>query len=248
MMNKVKTEKEIQDMRSGGKMLAEVLRLMSDNSKIGITPKSLARIAAKELKALGGEPAFLGYEGFPDVICISLNEEVVHGIPNDVELVDGDLISFDFGVIYGGMITDSAITVMVGSVPNEVQKMVAVTKEAMHAGINVIKDNIKTGDIAAVIEKKLSGSGLGIVRDLVGHGVGHKLHEDPNIPNYGRKGTGMALKTGMTVAIEPMATLGGHKVTVSDDGWTVLTTDRSLSAHFEHTVLVTDSGVEILTS
>lgn len=247
MMTKVKTVEEIEAMREGGKMLATVLKLMRDRTEAGISPKDLSAIAAKELKALGGEPAFLGYQGFPDVICISLNEEVVHGIPNGVELVEGDLISFDFGVAYKGMITDSAITVTVGQVSDEAKKLIVVTKESMQAGINVVKNGIKTGNIGAAVEKKLSENGLGIVRDLVGHGVGHELHEDPNIPNYGRNDTGIVLRAGMTIAIEPMATLGSDSVTVTDDGWTVATSDRSLSAHFEHTVLVTENSFEILT-
>lgn len=248
MMTKIKTASEIERMRLSGKMLATVLKLMSGNTGIGTTPKDLSAAAAKELKALGGEPAFLGYQGFPDVICISVNEEVVHGIPNDIELAEGDLISFDFGVIYNGMITDSAITVAVGDISKEAKMLLGATKDSMHAGINVLKDNVSTGDVGAAIEKVLSDNKLGIVRDLVGHGVGHELHEDPNIPNYGRKGTGDTLKAGMTIAVEPMATLGGEAVTITDDGWTVATTDRSLSAHFEHTVLITETGSEILTS
>ncbi len=247
MMTKIKTDKEIENMRVGGKMLASVLRLMNDNTKIGVTPKDLSATAAKEIKSLGGQPAFLDFQGFPDVICISVNEEVVHGIPSDLELVEGDLISYDFGVLYNGMITDSAITVPVGRVSAEAEKLLSTTKESMHAGIKTIKNNVKIGDIGAAIEKVLSKNSLGIVRDLVGHGVGHTLHEDPNIPNYGRRGTGEALKAGMTVAIEPMATLGGDKVAITNDGWTVATSDRSLSAHFEHTVLVTENSFEILT-
>ncbi len=247
MMTKVKTAEEIEHMREGGKMLASILDLMSHGAKIGVTPKDLALIAAREIKALGAKPAFLGYQGFPAVICISLNEEVVHGVPSDVELVEGDLISFDFGVLHGGMITDSAITVPVGEIPAETQKLLSATKEALHAGINTIKNNVKTGDIGAAVEKVLTRNSLGIVRDLVGHGVGHQVHEDPNIPNYGLEGSGTVLKAGMTVAIEPMATLGDYKVVVTDDGWTVATVDKSLSAHFEHTVLVTENSFEILT-
>ncbi len=248
MMTKVKTAKEIENMRVSGKMLATVLKLMKDNTAAGVTPKHLATLAAKELKALGGKPAFLGYQGFPNVICISVNEGVVHGIPNSIELAEGDVIGFDFGVQYRGMITDSAITLPVGKVSSEAQKLLNATNEAMLAGIDSVADGVKTGDIGAAIEKVLSENNLGIVRDLVGHGVGHQLHEDPNIPNYGHKGKGVALKTGMTVAIEPMATLGGDKVMVTDDGWTVATVDKSLSAQFEHTILVTDSGSEILTT
>lgn len=247
MFTKVKTPSEIESMRTGGKMLATVLDLMRKNTAPGITPKELATQAAKELKALGGKPAFLNYQGFPAVICVSLNAQVVHGIPSSVELVEGDLISFDFGVAYQGMITDSAITVPVGVIDTESARLLEVTKASLYAGLDTVISGVMTGDIGQAIEKVLSENNLGIVRDLVGHGVGHQVHEDPNIPNYGRKGTGAILKAGMTVAIEPMATLGFGGIFVADDGWTVSTSDGSLSAHFEHTILVTETGHEILT-
>jgi len=242
MQTKVKTNQEIKDIRISGQMLANVLQLLSPKVVPGITTKELADIAAKELKALGGKPAFLGYGGFPDVICISRNEEVVHGIPG-LEVVEaGDLVSLDFGVDYNGMITDSAITVVAGNSTGEKRKLLKGTEEALMAGVNVVKNGVKTGDIGAAVEKVMLQYGFGIVRDLVGHGVG-----EPDIPNYGVVGTGKALQTGMTIAIEPMSTLGSERVVLDKDGWTISTYDKSLSAHFEHTVLILEDSAEILT-
>ncbi len=248
MFTRVKTPDEIELMRISGKMLATVLDLMRKNTGVGATPNELATLAAKELKSLGGKPAFLNYHGFPSVICISVNEEVVHGIPNDRQLQEGDIISYDFGVNYQGMITDSAITVPVGQLSPEVEKLVKVTKESLYAGLNQLKDGCKVGDIGAAVQKVLADNKLGNVRDLVGHGVGHELHEDPNIPNYGTKNTGPALAAGMTIAVEPMATLGTDDIVIDEDGWTVVTADNSISAHFEHTVLITENGHQIITT
>lgn len=248
MMTKVKTAKEIENIRISGQMLAKVLGVVGDKVEPGITSKHLAKIAASELKSLGGKPAFLGYGGFPDVICISVNEQVVHGIPNDYELKNGDIISFDFGVNYNGMITDAARSKVVGkSLSKQVTKLVNGTLMALDAGIDVLKDGVRVGDISYAVQNVMETQGFGIVRDLVGHGVGHSLHEDPNIPNYGNKNSGPVLKAGMTIAIEPMSTLGSRAVYTDVDGWTIVTRDGSLSAHFEDTILITDSGSEILT-
>lgn len=249
MTTRIKTVKEIDAMRESGRMLASVLEAVKGKVQAGVSTKQLALVAAAELKALGGEPTFLGYQGFPDVICISLNNEVVHGIPKAERIVqDGDIISLDFGVTYRGMITDSAISMIVG---RPAQKrhldLVADTKKAMEIGIQQLHDQVRAGDIGAAIEGFLKAKRYGIVRDLVGHGVGHELHEDPNIPNYGRAGSGPFLSSGMTIAIEPMVTLGTDRVVMAPDGWTVLTLDNSWSAHFEHTVLITEDGAEILT-
>ncbi|MDQ5885649.1 MAG: methionyl aminopeptidase, partial [Patescibacteria group bacterium] len=204
---------------------------------------------AEKLRTLGGKPAFLGYYGFPDVICISLNDEVVHGIPDPKRIVkDGDILSLDFGVSIDGMITDSAISVVVGTtINNKVQNLLRTTQESMLAGIETLHDGVQVGTISNAIETVLKKQRLGIVRDLVGHGVGHELHEEPNIPNYGKRQTGMVLKEGMTIAIEPMATLGTDSVHTAGDDWTIRTNDGSLSAHFEHTILITKDGYEILT-
>lgn len=249
MVTRVKTASEISAMRDSGRMLATVLGLLRTTVRPGMSTQQLADVAAAEVKRLGGQPAFLGYQGFPDVICISVNDEVVHGIPNNEKIInDGDIVSLDFGVTYKGMITDSAISVIVGKPKQRGHiELVKNTERAMQTGIDTVHDRVRTGDIGAAIENYLKKFRYGIVRDLVGHGVGHELHEDPNIPNYGRADTGPWLEAGMTIAIEPMVTLGTDRVRVADDGWTVLTADGSWAAHFEHTVLLTPDGAEILT-
>lgn len=248
MYTKVKTESEIKNIRVSGQMLASVLEYLRGKVEPGITTKELADLAAGELKKLGGKPAFLGYNGFPDVICISLNDEVVHGIPGKELVQDGDLVSLDFGVQYGGMITDSAITVVAGESNGVKRKLLKGTEESLMAAIAVVKDGVKIGDIGAAAEKVMTRCGFGIVRDLVGHGVGHHVHEEPDIPNYGIAGTGKVLTKGMTIAIEPMSTLGGERVVMDQDGWTIKTYDKSLSAHFEHTILILEDSAEILTA
>jgi len=240
-------------MRESGRMLATVLQKLKGEVVDGITTKELASSAARELKSLGGEAPFLGYPGgpnsFPDVICISVNEQVVHGIPNERVVKNGDIVSLDFGVTYRGMVTDSAISVICGK-PREQRhvELVRYTEQSMMAGIEALHNGVKTGDIGAAVESVLAPRRYGIVRDLVGHGVGHEMHEDPNVPNYGRAGTGVPLYTGMTIAIEPMATLGSERVYVDRDGWTIVTYDGSWAAHFEHSVAITDDGYEILST
>ncbi len=237
-------------MREGGRMLATVLQLLKSRLAVGMSTKDLALVAVDELKSLGGQPAFLGYQGFPDVICISVNDEVVHGIPRpDKIIAEGDIVGLDFGVLYKGMITDAAISVIAGTPKTKGHiQLVKDTENALQAGIMAVHNQVRTGDIGAAIESSLKHRQYGIVKDLVGHGVGHQVHEDPNIPNYGRADTGPWLSAGMTIAIEPMVTLGTDKVYVAPDGWTVLTADGSRSAHFEHTVLITEKGAEILTT
>lgn len=251
MYTRVKTQSEQQAMRESGRMLAGTLNLLKRELEPGMTTKQLADMAAKELKALGAEAPFLGYgnPGFPDVICISVNEQVVHGVPGARVIEAGDIVSLDFGVRYKGMTTDSALSVIAGGKPKQQRhaELVEFTEKAMLAGVAVLQEGVRTGDIGAAVQIVLDRKRYGIVRDLVGHGVGHHLHEDPNIPNYGRPGSGPELRAGMTIAIEPMATLGGEAVYVGDDDWTILTRDGSWAAHFEHTVLITEDGAEILT-
>lgn len=249
MITKVKTASEIKAMRDSGKMLATVLDVLSREIQPGMSTQQLADRAALELKALGGQPTFLGYQGFPDIICISLNQEVVHGIPSKDRIIkDGDLVGLDFGVTYQGMVTDSAISLIVGKPKQKGHiDLIKNTEAALMVGIDAVHDQVRTGDIGHAIEKFLKHHRYGIVRDLVGHGVGHEMHEDPNIPNYGRANTGPWLSAGMTIAIEPMVTLGTGRVVVADDGWTICTADNSWAAHFEHTVLITEDGAEILT-
>lgn len=250
MQTQVKTTKEIEAMRVSGRMLATVLKYLRGQVTAGMSTKDIAILADRELKSLGGKPAFLGYEGFPDVICISVNEEVVHGIPSPEKILrSGDIVGLDFGVTYDKMVTDGAISIIVDGKPKNPrhQELVRATETSMHEGIAAVHDRVRAGDIGAAVQSVLDKGKFGIIRDLVGHGVGHHLHEDPNIPNYGRPNTGPWLSAGMTIAIEPMATLGGERVYVAPDQWTIVTADGSLSAHFEHTVLITQDGAEILT-
>lgn len=243
-----KSEAEIAAMRKSGAILARVLEMIRREVHAGMTPKDVSALAAAETKRLGGKPAFLGFEGYPDIICISNNNEVQHSIPNEVPFKNGDVVNFDYGVIYEGMITDAGITLCVGGKPDaDAARLLRGTEEALYAAIDVVRDGVKVGDISAVIESVLRSHRLGIVRELVGHGVGHELHEAPEIPNYGAAGKGPMLKTGMTIAIEPITTLGDHRIFGAHDGWTLLTVDGSRSAQFEHTLLVTGDGCEILT-
>lgn len=250
---KPKTDVEIENIRESGRILATILQDLKHQTVVGITTKELADIAARELKRYDATAPFLGYGGgrgvppFPDVICISVNDEVVHGIPGARALEEGDMVGLDFGVNYNGMITDGAITVGVGVVSGKAKRLIRATKQALDSGIDQVRAGARIGDISAAVEHRLRADNLGVVEELAGHGVGHTLHEEPWIPNFGQAGTGMRLKAGMTIAIEPMATLGGKDVSWHRDGWTISTTDGSLAAHFEHTVLVTEDGCEVLT-
>lgn len=252
MVTRVKTADEIEAMRQGGKVLSQVLDAVAAQVRPGIRGKEIDAMAARELKSRGVKAAFLGFQGFPANICISINDEVVHGIPTSEKTVaDGDLVSLDLGVLHKGMIVDGAITIIAGTSPKSGDprtKLLETTKASLNRGLSAVKSGCRVGDISSAIEKSLERQGLGVIKELVGHGVGHELHEDPNIPNFGKKGTGMKLLAGMTIAVEPMATLGGGEVYIDKDGWTVRTKDGSLSAQFEHTVLVADSGCEILTA
>lgn len=247
-MTKVKTESEITALRTSGKILATVLQLIKQEVRAGMTPRDISQLAGRELAKLGGTPTFKGFEGYPDIICISTNNEVQHTIPNDRPFQDGDIVNFDFGVTYDGMVTDAGLSLCIGGQPDkDGQRLLEGTERALYAGLDVIKDGCRVGDISAAIERVLKSYNLGIVRELVGHGVGHEMHEDPEIPNYGTAGTGPTLKTGMTVAVEPITTLGSPRIFQAHDGWTLLTVDGSRSAQFEHSVLVTATGCEILT-
>jgi methionyl aminopeptidase len=250
MLTRIKTAEEIEAMREGGRILAAVLQLLKKSIVPGMITKELADIAAAELERLGGVPSTLGYHGFPEVMCISVNDEVVHGIPSKKHVLNaGDVVGLDLCVTYKGMITDAALSVIVGTTGDaKLTNLLRDTETALHAGIAAVHDGVHVGDIAAAVQAVLEPKGYGIVRDLVGHGVGHELHEEPNIPNYGRAGKGPMLHAGMTIAIEPMATLGKYDVFLDIDQWTIKTRDGSWAAHFEHTVLVTEDGAEILTS
>lgn len=249
MMTSIKTDIEIAHLRRSGQILAKVLKLMVSECSAGKTPRDMSEIAARELQRLGGEPPFLGFHGYPDIICISVNDQVQHAIPTAQPFVDGDVVNFDFGVRYQGMITDAGVTVCVGNkTTSDVQRLLKGTERALYDGLSVIKPGCHVGDISAAVERTLRKYRLGIVRELVGHGVGYELHEEPEIPNYGRAGSGPVLKAGMTIAVEPITTLGDAAIYEASDGWTLLTRDGSLSAQFEHTILVTPAGCEILTT
>jgi methionyl aminopeptidase len=249
-MSTIKTDAEIAAMRESGRMLATVLAFIKREVQPGMTPKDVSALAARELERLGGKPSFKGFEGYPDIICISTNNEVQHSIPNDHIFADGDIVNFDFGVTYENMVTDAGISLSIGGTDKADKagkRLLEGTERALYAGLDQVKDGCHVGDISAAIEAVLRSYNLGIVRELVGHGVGHELHEAPEIPNYGRAGTGPILKAGMTIAIEPITTLGDHRIFQTRDGWTLMTQDGSRSAQFEHTVLVTGTGCEILT-
>ena len=249
-MQKFKTPAEVQAMRDGGKILATIFDGLKKQVKPGVSELELDAWVEAEIKKHGAIATYKTSEvNFPAAICISTNEQIVHGIPTSYVLQAGDIVGFDLVITYKNMKTDSAFTMVVGDKPNGVQKhLLAATERSLYAGIDAIRGPVRTGDIGAAVEKVLKEAKLGIVRDLVGHGVGHEMHESPpEIPNYGKKGRGELLPVGTTIAIEPMATLGGEKIIVDDDGWTINTRDGSLAAHFEHTVLITETGVEILT-
>lgn len=251
MQTGVKTPAQIQAMREGGKILATIYDGLKKYVHAGMTELEADTWVAKEITRLGAVATYKTSEvNFPNVICISTNDEIVHSVPTDYVFEKGDVVSFDLVITYKGMKTDAAFTMVVDEQPTGVKKhLLNVTERSLYAGIDAIKGPTYTGDIGAAIEKVLRDGKLGIVRDLVGHGVGLEMHMPPEVPNYGRKGTGVLLKPGDTIAIEPMATLGGEKiVTDRADGWTIRSKDGSLAAHFEHTVLVTEDGVEILTS
>jgi methionyl aminopeptidase len=243
-----KTDAEMGAMRTSGRILAQVLEKIRREVRVGMTPREVSAMAGAETERLGGKPAFKGFEGYPDIICISNNNEVQHSIPNDVAFKNGDIVNFDYGVVVDGMITDAGISVCIGGKPDaDGARLLKGTEEALYAAIDIVKEGVRVGDISATIENVLRSHDLGIVRELVGHGVGHQLHEAPEIPNYGHAGTGPTLKAGMTIAIEPITTLGDHRIFGAHDGWTLLTVDGSRSAQFEHTLLVTKDGCEILT-
>lgn len=243
-----KSDDEIEAMRVSGRMLATVLERIRREVRVGMSPKDISAMADTELKKQGGEAAFRGFEGYPDIICISNNNEVQHSIPSLTPFKAGDIVNFDFGVRYKEMVTDAGITICIGGKPDpDAARLLKGTEEALYAALDVVRDGVRIGDISATIESVLRKYRLGIVRELVGHGVGHELHEAPEIPNYGQRGAGPILHAGMTIAIEPITTLGSPRIFQAHDGWTLLTVDGSRSAQFEHTVLVTQTGCEILT-
>jgi methionyl aminopeptidase len=249
----IKNKKDLENLRVSGKILVAVLEKVAEGVKPGRTTSQLNDIAERELKANGGNPAFKGYQPdtssipFPASICISLNNEVVHGIPSGRKIYEGDIISLDFGVEYKGMYTDCAITMPIGKISPDTQNLLKTTYGALCAGIKQAKTGNTTGDIGHAVETKANPKKYGVIESLIGHGVGYAVHEDPQVPNYGRAGSGTKLPEDLIIAIEPMLTEGSKNVELASDGWTFVTEDESLSAHFEQTVRVTAKGAEIIT-
>ncbi len=249
MLQPKKTDQEITAMREGGKILATILDGLKKHVTVGMTEMEANNWVEEQIKAHGAVATYLTPEvNFPYVICISTNDQIVHSIPTDYAFEKGDVVSFDLVITYKDMKVDSAFTMVVGEEPSGIKKhLINYTERSLYAGIDAIKGPVRVGDIGAAVEKVLNDGKLGIIRDLVGHGIGHKMQQAPEVPNYGRKGTGTLLIPGDTIAIEPMATLGGEIIKHGDDGWTISTRDGSLAAHFEHTVMITENGAEILT-
>ena len=249
MAQPAKTPAQIEAMREGGKLLAQILDGIKAYVQPGMTGKQVDAWVAAEITRRGAIATYKTSEvNFPAVICISVNDQIVHGVPTDTPLEVGDVVGFDLVIEYKGMKTDAAFTMVVGEAPKGVVKhLLNTTERSLYAAIDAIKGPVYTGDIGAAVEQVLAAGKLGIIRELVGHGVGLEMHMPPELPNYGRKGSGVLLTPGDTVAIEPMATLGKEKIYTEEDGWTISTYDGSLAAHFEHTVLITEDGAEILT-
>lgn len=235
-------------MRDAGRIVARVLERLGEIVQPGSTTAQLEEEACALIAGEGGQPSFKGYRGFPAAICVSINEEVVHGIPSPSRvLVEGDIVSLDVGVIYRGYQGDAATTLAVGGVGSEAQRLLAVTERALWEGIAQSRQGKRAGDISAAIQRYVESQGLSVVREYTGHGIGRSMHEDPQIPNFGRAHTGPRLRPGMTFALEPMVIAGGWKTRTLNDSWTVVTVDGALSAHFEHTIAVTEDEPEILT-
>jgi len=242
-----KTPREIEIMKVAGEIVALCHAELASKLKVGITTKELDVIAEKFIRSKGATPSFKGYHGFPYSICISINEEVVHGMPSKRKIKDGDLVSIDIGALYKGYHGDSAWTYAVGNITDKQKHLMKVTEESLYIGLKQVKPGNRIGDISHAIQTYAEANGLSVVRELTGHGIGQDLHEQPTIPNYGAPDRGPKLKEGMTLAIEPMLNLGVKNVVVLEDDWTVVTTDNKYSAHYEHTVVVTNDGYEILT-
>jgi methionyl aminopeptidase len=246
MMVILKRPDEIEKMRASNRIVAEILTALQEKTKPGITTIELDRYSEEMAKKKGAKPAFKGYRGYPFALCASVNAEVVHGMPSNRILKSGDIISLDFGVYYKGYYGDAAITVPIGDISEEAMKLLKITEQSLYDGIRQAKVGNRLGDISSVVQNCVEAAGFSVVRDFGGHGIGKGLHEEPHVPNYGIGGRGIELKSGMVLAIEPMVNTGTYKVNILDNGWTVVTEDGKLSAHFEHTVAITEQGPVIL--
>ena len=242
----LKRPDEIEKMRASNRIVAEILAALQEKTKPGITTIELDRYSEEMAKKKGAKPAFKGYQGYPFALCASVNAEVVHGMPSNRILKSGDIISLDFGVYYKGYYGDAAITIPIGDISEEAMKLLKITEQSLYDGIGQAKVGNRLGDISSVVQNRVEAAGFSVVRDFGGHGIGKRLHEEPHVPNYGIGGRGIELKSGMVLAIEPMVNTGTYKVNILDNGWTVVTEDGKLSAHFEHTVAITEQGPAIL--
>jgi len=247
-MIELKSPGELESMRRAGRIVAGLLQHVAALVKPGVRTKDLDQASADYLKSSGAQPAFLGYRGFPATLCVSVNDEVVHGIPGSRKINDGDLVSLDAGAVVNGWYADAAVTVPVGQATADARRLTETTARALREGIATVVSGRRLSDISHAVQRVVEAAGFQVVRDFVGHGIGRALHEDPPIPNFGPPNLGPRLRPGMVLAIEPMVTLGSADVRVLDDGWTAVTVDHSLAAHFEHTVAVTERGPEILTA
>ncbi|MCE5262085.1 MAG: type I methionyl aminopeptidase [Deltaproteobacteria bacterium] len=242
----LKLPDEIEKLRTSNRFVAEILAELRGRVKPGVTTRELDALSEELSRKNRVIPAFKGYHGYPFALCTSVNGEVVHGMPSDRPLLPGDILSLDFGVIYKGYYGDAAITVPVGDVSETAERLMRVTEQGLYDGIEQALSDNRLGDVSAAVQRRVESAGFSVVRDFVGHGIGRSMHEDPQIPNYGVKGRGILLRPGMVLAIEPMVNQGTYRVKVLSDGWTVVTEDGGLSAHFEHSVAITENGPEIL--
>ena len=243
----VKSKEEISLMREAGRAVAQVLEIMKGEIRPGLVVKKLDDIVRREFGRRGVTPTFLGYHGYPARVCVSVNDEVVHGIPNSRTLQEGDIVSIDLGATYKGFVGDAAITVCVGQVSSEAERLVRITEEALWEGIRAARAGARLGEVSAAVQAHAEQNGFSVVREYVGHGIGREMHEEPQVPNFGRPEQGPLLQEGMVLAIEPMVTAGDWRTKRDPDNWTVRTLDGSLAAHFEHTVAITDGEAEVLT-
>jgi methionyl aminopeptidase len=244
----LKSKSEIEKMAVACRIVAEVLEVLVRTVRPGLTTLELDSLAERSIRTRGGVPAFKGYRGFPNTLCVSLNEQVVHGIPSKRRLRAGDIVGLDLGAKWEGYYGDAAVTIPVGEIPSETQRLLATAREALYMGVKEVGPGKHLSDISHAIQSYVEARGYSVVRTFVGHGIGTALHEEPQVPNFGPPGRGPRLKSGIVLAIEPMVNIGGADVEILNDGWTVVTTDGQLSAHFEHTVAITDEGPQILTA
>jgi len=243
----LKSNDDLEQMRKSGKILARVIKKIRESIRVGMSTNEIDKLAQDLIRQENAVPAFLGYQGYPAAICVSINEEVVHGIPGTRKIAAGDIVSLDLGIKYGEFFADTALTFGMGNIDSKAKKLIEVTRNSLNEGIKAARVDNHVGDISSAVQRYVEGNGFSVVRQFVGHGIGRNLHEEPELPNFGRQGEGAILKPGTVFAIEPMVNMGTWECEVLKDEWTAVTRDKKLSAHFEHTVAITQKGAEILT-